>query len=238
MCPFYHSLAVNFTFTKSFNTFSPAFTRTRYYAPSILIVLTTFIGFWIPALAWPARIGAVVTPLLSLITIHNTVNNEVKVSYVVAIHIWLFMCMFFTFMGLIEYLFALTYANMIADGKAKYQKLLAQQQKAAEEAASASPNQTNGQLPSTLLAQCDRSPNRRSIKRKVSVAFIRVLGLNVDFNADPLNRNKIDYVARFAFPALYLFFVIGYFTIFVTPWMQMQQKVFEEPSLAATNDSL
>ena len=165
-------------------------------------MLTTFIGFWIPALAWPARIGAVVTPLLSLITIHNTVNNEVKVSYVVAIHIWLFMCMFFTFMGLIEYLFALTYANMIADCKAKYHKLLAQQ-KAAEEAAAANNNgQSNGQLPSTLLAHCDRSKNRNTVKRKVSVAFIKVLGLNVDFNADPMNRNKIDYVARFAFPTL------------------------------------
>lgn len=147
--------------------------------------------------------------------------------------------MFFTFMGLIEYLFALTYANMITDAKAKYQKLLAAHQKRAEEAKESSGQQTNGQVPSTLLGQCEESKNRRSIKRKVSVAFIKVLGLNVDFNADPMNRNKIDYVARFAFPALYLIFIIGYFTVFVTPWMQIQQNVFQTAeSTEVENDSL
>ena len=230
--------------------------RTRYYAPSILIVLTTFIGFWIPALAWPARIGAVVTPLLSLITIHNTVNNEVKVSYVVAIHIWLFICMFFTFMGLIEYLFALTYANMIADAKAKYKRILDAREKEANCPVNNGSNNNNnnnnsstnnnGQLPpSTLLAQCNRSKAKKpnSVRRKMTAKIIKLFGLDIDFNADPLNRNKIDYVARFAFPALYMMFILGYFTVFVTPWMQIQQKVLNEAAAAAAaatteNDSL
>lgn len=49
---------------------------TRYYAPSFLIVVTSMVGFWIPPAAWPARVTVVVTPLLSLITIHNTLNSE------------------------------------------------------------------------------------------------------------------------------------------------------------------
>lgn len=80
-----------------------SFYMTRFYAPTILIVCATFIGFWLPISSWPARVSVVLTPFLSLITMHNSINSEIKVSYVVAIHIWMFFCMFFTFMGLIEY---------------------------------------------------------------------------------------------------------------------------------------
>jgi hypothetical protein len=80
-----------------------SFYMTRFYAPTILIVSATFIGFWLPISSWPARVSVVLTPFLSLITMHNSINSEIKVSYVVAIHIWMFFCMFFTFMGLIEY---------------------------------------------------------------------------------------------------------------------------------------
>lgn len=148
-------------------------------------------------------------------------------------------------MGLIEYLFALTYANMITDAKAKYQRLIDANEKEANFTVNNNNNTNNGQLPpSTLLAQCNRSKakNPNSTRRKITAKIIKLLGLDIDFNADPLNRNKIDYVARFAFPALYMMFILGYFTVFVTPWMQIQQKVLNEAAAAAAatidNDSL
>ena len=75
----------------------------RWYAPTVLITSATFIGMWIPYTVHSARVSSVLSPSLSLIMMHNNVNNEVRVSYVVAIHIWMFSCMFITLMGLIEY---------------------------------------------------------------------------------------------------------------------------------------
>lgn len=84
-----------------------SFYVTRIYAPTILITSATFLGYYIDLNSPPGRVAINLTPLLSLITMHNIINSEIKVSYVVALHIWMFVCMFFTFIGLMEYFLAL-----------------------------------------------------------------------------------------------------------------------------------
>ncbi|CAG2176024.1 unnamed protein product, partial [Oppiella nova] len=68
----------------------------RVYAPTFLSVIVTFVGFWIPILGWPARVRELVTilvtPLLSLITQDISLNNDISVAYVVAIHWWMIWC--------------------------------------------------------------------------------------------------------------------------------------------------
>lgn len=94
-----------------------SFYVTRFYAPTILITSCTFIGYFIPTSVWQARINLNLTPFLSLVTMHNIINNEIRVSYVVAIHIWMFICMLFTFLGLVEF-----FAAMGADHLVKMRK--------------------------------------------------------------------------------------------------------------------
>ncbi|KAI1278701.1 Glycine receptor subunit beta [Halotydeus destructor] len=89
----------------------------RVYAPSFLIVITTFLGFWIPTQAYPARTLIVVLPLLSLITQQSQVNREVLVSYAVALDIWYMACSLFIFMALLELAAALVYKHQVEDKK-------------------------------------------------------------------------------------------------------------------------
>lgn len=68
-----------------------------------------FISYWMPAGEIAPRVVVNMTPFLTLVTLHNALNNEINVSYVVALHIWMFLCMFYTFMGLVVLFFAMQF---------------------------------------------------------------------------------------------------------------------------------
>ncbi|ODN03773.1 Glycine receptor subunit alpha-2 [Orchesella cincta] len=74
------------------------------YIPSALIVVMSWISFWIKPEAIPARITLGVTSLLTLAT-QNTQSQASlpPVSYVKAIDIWMSSCTVFVFMSLMEF---------------------------------------------------------------------------------------------------------------------------------------
>lgn len=55
-------------------------------------------------------------------TQQSQVNGEIAVSYVVALHIWFAVCIFFIFMALIELATALLYAQRVSDWKDQEQE--------------------------------------------------------------------------------------------------------------------
>lgn len=99
-----------------------SFYATRFYGPTIFITSTTFLGYYIGADVTSARLSINLSPLLCLIMMHNVVNSEIQSSYVVGLHIWMFVCMFFTFMGLAEFVLALTYEYRIKSRKDQQKK--------------------------------------------------------------------------------------------------------------------
>lgn len=74
------------------------------YIPSALIVVMSWISFWIKPEAIPARVTLGVTSLLTLAT-QNTQSQQSlpPVSYVKAIDIWMSSCTVFVFMSLMEF---------------------------------------------------------------------------------------------------------------------------------------
>ncbi len=64
------------------------------------------------------QVTILVTPLLNLITQDIGLNNDINVSYVVAIHWWMMCCQFFVFMALVEYATAISWAHFINEKKA------------------------------------------------------------------------------------------------------------------------
>ena len=58
------------------------------------------------------------TPLLTLVTQNVNMNSEINVSYVVALHWWMTLCIFFVFMSLIEFAVAISWAFRTNDRKA------------------------------------------------------------------------------------------------------------------------
>ncbi|CAG2120765.1 unnamed protein product, partial [Medioppia subpectinata] len=155
----------------------------RVYGPTFLTTISSFVGFWIPVLAWPARVALLVTPLLTLVTQNINVNSEINVSYVVALHWWMSVCIFFVFMSLIEFAVAISWAWMASDRKAL--------------------RATQG---FTEVPKTDNYTNKRAFchcGRLVGNILYYVFG-NIDFTKEPLNRNKVDYASRIIFPVTYI----------------------------------
>ncbi|RWS04058.1 Glycine receptor subunit alphaZ1-like protein, partial [Dinothrombium tinctorium] len=83
----------------------------KIYIPSFIIVTISFVGFWVPMTAYPARVALVVTSLLSLITQQLQTTAALNASYIIAIDVWMLICKTFVFGGLIEFAFAVASAE-------------------------------------------------------------------------------------------------------------------------------
>ncbi|OXA49922.1 Glycine receptor subunit alpha-3 [Folsomia candida] len=74
------------------------------YIPSALIVVMSWISFWIKPEAIPARVTLGVTSLLTLATQNTQSQSSLPpVSYVKAIDVWMSSCTVFVFMSLMEF---------------------------------------------------------------------------------------------------------------------------------------
>lgn len=92
------------------------------YLPSILIVMLSWVSFWINHEATSARVALGITTVLTMTTISTGVRSSLpRISYIKAIDIYLVMCFVFVFAALLEYA-AVNYSYWGARAKKKRQK--------------------------------------------------------------------------------------------------------------------
>ena len=76
------------------------------YVPSVLIVILSWVSFWVNMDAVPARISLGVTTVLTMATqLSGSKASIPRVSYPKAIDVWMSMCMMVVFLSLVEYAF-------------------------------------------------------------------------------------------------------------------------------------
>ena len=84
---------------------------TQVYIPSILIVILSWVSFWLDIDAIPARISLGVLTVLTMTTQSSGARTELpKVSYVKAIDVWMAMCLVFVFLALLQF----AYVNVLS----------------------------------------------------------------------------------------------------------------------------
>merc|ERR1719483_1696637 len=95
----YSRLLADVIFTRSMGYY-----MIQVYIPSSLIVVMSWVSFWLNRGAAPARVGLGVTTVLTMTTLMASVNAALpKISYMKSIDIYLFVCFFMVFGALIEY---------------------------------------------------------------------------------------------------------------------------------------
>ncbi|XP_034246730.1 LOW QUALITY PROTEIN: gamma-aminobutyric acid receptor subunit beta-like [Thrips palmi] len=104
------------------------------YLPSILIVMLSWVSFWINHEATSARVALGITTVLTMTTISTGVRSSLpRISYVKAIDIYLVMCFVFVFAALLEYA-AVNYTYWGARAKKKTTKDKQDEKRAAQAA--------------------------------------------------------------------------------------------------------
>ncbi|KAI6221073.1 Glycine receptor subunit beta-type 4 [Aphelenchoides besseyi] len=90
------------------------------FIPTALIVMISWVSFWIDRRAVPARVTLSFTTLLSLSTLGNGLRMGLpQVSYAKALDLWFGVCMFFVFLNLLEFAFVNSYMRQAE----KYEKM-------------------------------------------------------------------------------------------------------------------
>uniref|UniRef100_A0A1I7XA14 Neur_chan_memb domain-containing protein n=1 Tax=Heterorhabditis bacteriophora TaxID=37862 RepID=A0A1I7XA14_HETBA len=90
------------------------------YIPSTLLVIVSWVSFWLDRSAVPARVTLGVTTLLTMTTQAASINNSLPaVSYVKAIDIWIGICLSFIFAAVLEFAWVSFVGSMLESEKAK-----------------------------------------------------------------------------------------------------------------------
>ncbi|KAA8588639.1 hypothetical protein FQN60_009984 [Etheostoma spectabile] len=114
------------------------------YAPTLLIVVLSWLSFWINPDASAARVPLGILSVLSLSSECTSLASELpKVSYVKAIDIWLIACLLFGFASLVEYAVVQVMLNSPKRIEAEKAKM-ASKEKAAGKSPTAKNNTVNG----------------------------------------------------------------------------------------------
>ncbi|XP_076225606.1 resistant to dieldrin isoform X13 [Nomia melanderi] len=103
------------------------------YIPSGLIVIISWVSFWLNRNATPARVALGVTTVLTMTTLMSSTNAALpKISYVKSIDVYLGTCFVMVFASLLEYATVGYMAKRIQMRKNRFQKI-AESMKAARE---------------------------------------------------------------------------------------------------------
>ena len=74
------------------------------YVPSSLIVVMSWVSFYLDRKSAPARVGLGVTTVLTMVTLMSSVNRSLpKISYMKALDVYLAFCFWMVFGALLEY---------------------------------------------------------------------------------------------------------------------------------------
>ncbi|KAG7164559.1 Glutamate-gated chloride channel-like 14, partial [Homarus americanus] len=101
----------------------------QYYIPCCMLVIVSWVSFWLDQNAVPARVSLGVTTLLTMSTQTSSINSTLPpVSYTKAIDVWTGVCLTFVFGALLE--FALVnYASRSDKHREKMKEKLEEQKK-------------------------------------------------------------------------------------------------------------
>ncbi|XP_075410140.1 gamma-aminobutyric acid receptor subunit rho-1 isoform X3 [Tenrec ecaudatus] len=201
----YNRLYINFTLRRHIFFF-----LLQTYFPATLMVMLSWVSFWIDRRAVPARVPLGITTVLTMSTIITGVNASMpRVSYIKAVDIYLWVSFVFVFLSVLEYA-AVNYLTTVQERTERElrEKLpcscgLAQPRGLLPEGSCSDGDVNDLGIRMTVpltLASARSSPQGKSPRSSY-------VSLRIDTHA-------IDKYSRIIFPAAYILFNLIYWSIF------------------------
>uniref|UniRef100_A0A3B5LPT6 Uncharacterized protein n=1 Tax=Xiphophorus couchianus TaxID=32473 RepID=A0A3B5LPT6_9TELE len=180
------------------------------YIPSLLIVILSWVSFWINMDAAPARVALGITTVLTMTTQSSGSRTSLpKVSYVKAIDIWMAVCLLFVFSALLEY----AAVNFVSRQHKELLRFRRQHKMEVQESRPASA----AAVTSTPSSTKDTKVNANNTVGAVSISQNAPGGGRSTEEMRKLfidRAKKIDTVSRAGFPLAFLFFNIFYWVLY------------------------
>lgn len=165
------------------------------YAPTVLIVVLSWLNFWIAQGAVPARVALGVTTVLTIVTLMGSFRSSVpKVSYIKAVDVFFIISFFFVFGAVVEYVILRLYSEKKLKGHKKDDSMDMEMRPLKQNDAETSPRQ---------IEKNDKSDHGKDLERSQSG--------NIGAKCEA---SIIDRVSRILFPAAYLAFNIFYWCFY------------------------
>ncbi|KAL3880086.1 hypothetical protein ACJMK2_032355 [Sinanodonta woodiana] len=165
------------------------------YVPSILVVMLSWISFWLNANSVPGRISLGVLTVLTMTTQSSSVNASLpRVSYTKAIDIWMSTCLIFVFFALIEFAMVNFLTRMDMNKGVKIKTVF-------QIPADPEKNTPNKEvIVNDKEAKEKEESSTRSPRKKIASGVL--LGM------------RVDVASRILFPTLFIIFNIVYWSYF------------------------
>ncbi|XP_003258374.2 gamma-aminobutyric acid receptor subunit rho-1 isoform X2 [Nomascus leucogenys] len=211
----YNRLYINFTLRRHIFFF-----LLQTYFPATLMVMLSWVSFWIDRRAVPARVPLGITTVLTMSTIITGVNASMpRVSYIKAVDIYLWVSFVFVFLSVLEYA-AVNYLTTVQERKEQKlrEKLPCTSGLPLPRTVMLDGNYSdgevndldnympeNGEKPDRMMVQLTLASERSSPQRKSQRSSY--VSMRIDTHA-------IDKYSRIIFPAAYILFNLIYWSIF------------------------
>ncbi|KAK0403400.1 hypothetical protein QR680_016895 [Steinernema hermaphroditum] len=176
------------------------------YIPCIMLVVVSWVSFWLDKDAVPARVSLGVTTLLTMTTQASGINSKLPpVSYIKAVDVWIGVCLAFIFGALLEYALVNYHGRQEFLRKEKKKKTLGFQDCLCPPGTQPPLGMGTNGRPSMRLDM--------SMYRKKPLWGILNLGTWLG-QANEVSK-RVDLISRFTFPMLYACFLVFYYMIYV-----------------------
>ncbi|XP_052824041.1 glycine receptor subunit alpha-2 [Octopus bimaculoides] len=166
------------------------------FIPSTMIVFISWVSFWLPINAVPARIALGSTTVLIMITQRqSTAISLPPVSYVKAIDVWTVTCLVFVFAALLEYAVVSTYSRHETK---RFSIKVIQNNRSLKQTFNV--NQAESVENGDIKAECDeRTEAQMRSKAK-----------------------RMDVISRISFPLCFLLFSLGYWSWYLSKTLSFE----------------
>ncbi|KAK9537705.1 hypothetical protein VZT92_005294 [Zoarces viviparus] len=178
------------------------------YIPSLLIVILSWVSFWINMDAAPARVALGITTVLTMTTQSSGSRASLpKVSYVKAIDIWMAVCLLFVFAALLEY----AGVNFVSRQQKEFLRLRRRQRRNHKD------DEGRFNLAGYKMSQCLPTKDGSAVKNAVPAANPQP---SVPKDIEPMRKKyvdrakRIDTISRAAFPMAFLIFNVFYWVTY------------------------
>ncbi|KAI1294824.1 Gamma-aminobutyric acid receptor subunit rho-2 [Halotydeus destructor] len=192
-------LGVNITFNRLLTS-----SLLTIYIPSTLIVSLSWVSFWIDVQGIPGRVSLGIMSILTIITqILDIRKTMPPVSYVTAIDIWLFGCLVYVFLSLVEYAFAYNHIKNttpvpLDDEKENFKSVA---------------TTLNGitRIAWTPIAMVNK-PEAGPVTLNSVMKKILTIG---NFSANQFGFSQLDNNSKLVFPSTFVIFALVYWTYYI-----------------------